>query len=125
MAESGWAEALRLSKREARGLDEVTAARWMDLPPHALAERFGPDVAEDALLLAWAGGGAAPGPDWREDIALGAAAAFPLSGRDLAGRHPPGPEMGAALERLRQIWVDSRFTLDRAALLAIDTSPEV
>lgn len=44
---------------------------------------------------------------------------FPLQGRDLleAG-FERGPQLGAILERLRQSWIDSAFTLDRDALLA-------
>jgi len=114
-----WPSLLRLSKQDMRHLQEVEAARFMDLAPHALAERFGAPVAEDAMLLNWANGNP-PGADWQADIALGSAARFPLSGRDLAGRCAPGPAMGAELERLRNLWVKSRFTLDRAALLAMN-----
>jgi poly(A) polymerase len=44
---------------------------------------------------------------------------FPLSGSDLiAAGQKPGPELGERLRRLEAAWIDSGFTLDRAALLA-------
>ncbi|MDN2566631.1 CCA tRNA nucleotidyltransferase [Aquibium sp. A9E412] len=44
---------------------------------------------------------------------------FPVTGKDLAGLGvPPGPGMGALLAELEGAWLDSDFTLDRAALLA-------
>jgi poly(A) polymerase len=45
---------------------------------------------------------------------------FPVDGRDLlALGMVPGPDFGRLLERLEQQWVESGFTLDRSALLAL------
>lgn len=45
---------------------------------------------------------------------------FPLSGGDLLERGMrPGPKIGAELDRLERRWIQSGFTLDRNALLAI------
>jgi len=44
---------------------------------------------------------------------------FPIGGADLIERgFSPGPQLGDELERLERLWIDSAFTLDRAALLA-------
>lgn len=44
--------------------------------------------------------------------------AFPVAGADLIARGvTPGPEMGARLAVLEERWVESNFTLDKAALL--------
>jgi hypothetical protein len=41
-------------------------------------------------------------------------------GRDLiAAGMKPGPDLGKALAALRQEWKDSRFTLDKDALLSM------
>ena len=43
---------------------------------------------------------------------------FPVAGADLAASGiQPGPEMGARLQALEERWIDSNFTLDKAALL--------
>ena len=43
---------------------------------------------------------------------------FPVAGADLIARGiKPGPEMGAQLALLEERWVESNFTLDKAALL--------
>ena len=113
--------ALRLSRREARALEWIATVRAEGLGPAAAAERFGAEAAEDAALLA-AACGAAPLPgDWRARIARGAAAEFPVTAADLIPRHGEGPALGRALRRLHALWVESDFTLDRAALLARDT----
>jgi hypothetical protein len=45
---------------------------------------------------------------------------FPLMGRDLiAAGMKPGPDLGKTLAALRQEWKDSRFTLDKDALLSM------
>jgi poly(A) polymerase len=42
---------------------------------------------------------------------------FPLTGHDLIARGLAGPDLGAALERLEQQWIESGFSLDAALLL--------
>ncbi len=45
---------------------------------------------------------------------------FPVGGKDLmALGMAPGPELGAVLERLERQWIESGFTLDRAAMLEL------
>ena len=44
--------------------------------------------------------------------------AFPVAGADLIARGiKPGPDMGVQLAELEERWVESNFTLDKAALL--------
>lgn len=46
--------------------------------------------------------------------------AFPLSGSDLVSTgYAPGPDLGAELQRLENLWIESEFSLSRAALLAL------
>ncbi len=45
---------------------------------------------------------------------------FPVGGEDLIARGvKPGPEMGQILNRLKRVWMDSDYRLDKDALLAI------
>lgn len=46
--------------------------------------------------------------------------AFPVSGHDLTGLGlAPGPALGQQLARLERLWIDSSFTLSKAALLTL------
>ncbi|RMH46068.1 MAG: CCA tRNA nucleotidyltransferase [Alphaproteobacteria bacterium] len=111
------AERLRLSRAEARALAAIGAALARPEPPAARAHRHGAGAARDAILIE-AAEGSPPPEGWRQDLARGAAARFPLSGRDLAAHLPPGPALGAELDRLREAWIAADFRLDRAALIA-------
>ncbi len=113
-------DALRLSRADARHLVQVRTCLEDALPDHAAAESFGLAVAEDAALIRTASLGAPLAPDWRDGIEAGARAQFPVSAADLMDRYGAGPDLGAALKRLHAAWVDSRFALDKAALLALD-----
>lgn len=118
LGDADWTDALRLSRAQARHLSQLRRARADDLPDHEAAYRFGPRVASDAALLRAAAAGTSPPAGWREAIAQGAKAAFPLGGADLGDVVPPGPRMGDLLQRLEAAWIDSRFSLPREALLA-------
>lgn len=116
---------LRLSRQDAKRLAALREAVAEDLPPHAIADRWDPDLAADAVLVRAALTQTPPPPGWRQDLELAAAARFPVSAADLMVRYPPGPALGAALARLRKEWVASRFTHDRAALLKIDSDAPI
>lgn len=105
----GAPEHLRLSKQETRHLAALAQAQTMD-PFHA-GFRMGFDAARDGLLIAGRG---AKLPRARE----GAGAAFPLRAADLMPPLAPGPELGAALGQLQQLWLESGGTLDAPALLS-------
>ncbi len=117
LAEVG--ERLRLSRAEARALDAIARACALGLGPAAAAHLISADAARDAALIAAAQAGAPPPEDLGRQIAHGANAKFPLRARDLiAAGVSEGPELGAALNRLRRCWVERDFAPDRAALLA-------
>ncbi|MEM9641970.1 MAG: CCA tRNA nucleotidyltransferase [Pseudomonadota bacterium] len=115
-----WRDALRLSRAEARYLEEVRDGLCSP-SLSAVAQAFGPRIATDVALLRAASLGQSLPDGWNEDIARGAKAAFPVTAADLIKRYGEGPELGAALRDLRKSWIDSDFLLDRAALLAIDS----
>ncbi len=106
-------DALRLSRDEARALAAIRDAQGADLPPAALAWRFGREAAEDALLLRAAAGGVLPGHDPAE-LDRGAAARFPLAASDLPLE---GAALGAALKAAEARWLASDLRLTRNDLL--------
>lgn len=121
------AEALKLSRRErARGLTALAAAQRM--PPRsmaharALVDELGSEAFVEGLLLAVSRGMAVP------DLAAFVETAhsftpppFPLSGHDLLRQGgSAGPQVGQRLDRLRALWRQSDFALDKDALLASD-----
>jgi poly(A) polymerase len=66
-------------------------------------------------------------PEWAAAVAAqvaglmhkGTGKRFPLRGTDLIAHGVrEGPAIGAELERLRQVWIESGFTLDRSELLS-------
>ena len=116
VALGGDAEGLRLSKAEARDHAETAAAVSANAGAAELAYRHGREVARDAMLIRAAGGLPLPA-DWREGIATGAAAEFPLRAADLLPRYA-GAALGQRLTELESRWIASGFTLSREQLLA-------
>jgi poly(A) polymerase len=124
--------ALRLSRAE---IGRMTAAQAAADPAAAaaapddlrrLVHRLGRTAVADGLRLAVADGRLGV-----DDLATADAVvtAFdpgppPVRGRDLAGCGLAGPEIGRRVREAERLWVDSDFTLDRAALLAaLDLPP--
>lgn len=109
------AGALRLSRSEAGALAALRAA--LDEPrPWAAAYRHGKAAAARAEMVRAAATGTAPRSG--TEIAEGAAAVLPVAASDLiAAGIQPGPALGRALRAAEARWIDSRFTLDRDALL--------
>jgi poly(A) polymerase len=111
----------RLSNEEmGRARAIVGAARLLeDLRVHEAAYRY-PEALEDAVdvatvLAGWTEAGKSAVLDQLQHVEV---QPFPLGGADLiALGHAPGPGMGAELARLEQLWIDSGFAMDRAALL--------
>jgi len=114
------AGSLRLSRADAREVEEVVRLSARDDCPAVLAEMGGVETARSAVLVRAAAQGSIPPATLEAELQEGAAAEFPLIARDLieAGM-TRGPELGAALARARSAWRDSRFSLDRASLRAI------
>lgn len=113
------AERLRLSRAEARDLERLRETSQDDATPAVLAEAEGAERALSAVLIRCALC-EQPLPDGLlAEISRGAAAVFPVAAADLlrAGVRP-GPEMGAALSRMRTLWIASDFSLDKRELMA-------
>jgi tRNA nucleotidyltransferase/poly(A) polymerase len=109
---------LRLSKAQARRLAAIDTGAREGEPAHALGYRLGAETARDALLVRAALMGAPINP---ADLAAaddGARAEFPVRPRDLMPDYE-GAALGRRLSALEEAWIASRFTLDRAALLAL------
>ncbi|SEA89536.1 CCA tRNA nucleotidyltransferase [Rubrimonas cliftonensis] len=108
----------RLSRAELARLSAIGRALASREGPAARAHRFGADAARDAALIEAARAGGPPPPDLEAALALGAAAEPPVTAADLmqAGFRP-GPELGEALARLREAWIEGGFAEDREALL--------
>ncbi|MEO1330739.1 MAG: CCA tRNA nucleotidyltransferase [Pseudomonadota bacterium] len=114
------AEALRLSIAETRDLRARLAANAAR--PEEAGYRFGAAAAADALLIAAAARDPAVEADLlRSPLAAarrGATRSRPVEAPDLlALGFTPGPALGAALRAAEQAWIDSDFSLDKAALL--------
>jgi len=107
---------LRLSKVQDRRLTLLRDAVGSTMPPAELGYRYGARAGMDILLLRAAllrkpvPAGAAAALD------RGAAAIFPVTGKDLMPDYS-GPELGARLAELERRWIESDFTLTREALL--------
>ncbi len=112
------AQALRLSRAEARTLDTLRAAQASPHGTAALGYLHGATIAVDATLLRAAMGAPLPPDDPEAAAARGAAARFPVSAEDLMPAYAAAA-LGQRLNQLREAWLASDFTLDRAALLAL------
>jgi poly(A) polymerase len=110
-------DALRLSRADAAQISLLRDLVGSADGPAALGYRHGAETARDALLLRAA---LLESPVTRSDLNAaerGAAQVFPVKPADLMPAHS-GPELGARLAELTEIWIASGFTLDREALLA-------
>lgn len=116
------AEAGRIRKMTDTGLAADIAANWpVRAELEKLVYRHGNEAVADQLFLMFSRDETPP-EGWGGAIAhvlSFKAPDFPVNGADLqkAGL-APGPEMGETLRRLENAWVDSRFRLDRTALLS-------
>ena len=107
---------LRLSNAEKRHLAHLQSCLEEDR--HAVAAyRYGETAAKRAALIRASAMGGDP-TQHHQEIAAGAAQVFPLTAHDLIGAGlEPGPALGQALKSAEQVWIDSGFDLDKAALL--------
>lgn len=111
------AEALRLSRTDARALAALVTASRGDAPAAVLGYQLGADLGASAVLVRAALTGFSPPDVWQVDVARGAAAKFPLKAIDLADALS-GAALGARLKELEARWIGSDFALTRAELLA-------
>lgn len=108
------AEALRLSKAEARAqaaLRRALAAGWSI---DEAGFRLGAETATDLALLRAAEGHPLP-QGWRGRIAQAAEAALPISAADLPGLQ--GAAIGRALRAAETAWIASGFAMPAPALI--------
>jgi poly(A) polymerase len=111
------AEALRLSKGQARRLERLQEHMASPLGPGELGYRLGEGEALDVLALRAALSNALLDPAAAEAARFGAAQAFPVKAADLAPLS--GPELGRRLRALERAWIDSGFALPREALKSL------
>ncbi|MGD9864975.1 MAG: CCA tRNA nucleotidyltransferase [Pseudodonghicola sp.] len=113
------AENLRLSRAQAKRLDQMREAAGSLMGAAELGYRLKLPAARDALLLrqAWSE------QPWDEtacgQLDRGAAAALPVTARDLMPDYR-GAELGVRLAELEAAWIASGFALGREALLSGD-----
>lgn len=110
------AEALRLSRKQAARLDHLRRGIGDTTGAGELGYRLGADEAHDVLLLRAALLETPLDPNGSTEIALGAAAEFPIKARDLMDSYQ-GPALGARMAELEARWIASGFTLTRRDLL--------
>ncbi|MBL4871894.1 MAG: CCA tRNA nucleotidyltransferase [Rhodobacteraceae bacterium] len=111
------AKRLRLSKAEAKQLYGVNAAMQSGEPAKVMAYHFGADAALDAKMIE-AATLSSPLPDaLSEHIAEGVNEKFPIKAVDLLDRIGVGPQLGAELKRLENLWVNAGFKLSKKELL--------
>lgn len=116
MGGDGLADRLKLSRREARRLNDIQEHGETD--PGEAGYRLGADVARDAMLAACAVSGRRLAAETLELIEHGAAQAFPVKAADLSSAFK-GPALGKALDGLERKWIASGFELGREELLAL------
>ncbi len=109
--------ALRLSKKNARQHALLREQVEAMTPTHALGYCFGDDMARAVVLLRAALIDSPVPLDFEKEIMLGSKAVFPIKPQDLMPALS-GPDLGAALKLLEQRWLDSRFSLQAAELIA-------
>jgi poly(A) polymerase len=110
------AQALRLSRDEAKRLVILSEAVGALIKAGEMAFRHGAGMAQDVLLLRGALLQTPMPPGWQAAVAKGAAAEFPVRADDLADLS--GPALGARLKQLEARWIASDFELSRSQLLA-------
>jgi poly(A) polymerase len=131
------ADHLRLSNAERKRMKAAHAAAdipraWGEARPAPVSETeirrllflAGREAAIDGLLHAWANAGTGPEDPVLlpalERLRVAEIPVFPVTGRDLlAAGVKAGPGIGEALARAQAAWIDSGFSLDRDALLAV------
>ena len=116
LGEEGIVERMRLKKSETKDLDLLRTLIGDPMETAAVAWRHGVDIAWSAQLLRQAMSGQPLSPRASDRITLGSNAKFPIAASDLIDR-VQGKELGDALRRAEQIWIESDFNLSKAVLI--------
>lgn len=112
---SAVAEDLRLSKAERRRIDAISRAAASKHGAAAIGWELGRETGRSAVIVRAARKGLGLPAGWAEDVDRGAAATFPVKAADL---HPlAGPDLGARLKCLTDLWLRSDLRLKRNELL--------
>jgi poly(A) polymerase len=101
-------DTLRLSRAEAQVLRQLTEGMAGTSGAGELGYLHGARVGQDILLLRAAISGGAVPPEDLAALKVGARAVFPLKAADLMPAFT-GPALGAELERLERVWINSGF----------------
>jgi poly(A) polymerase len=109
-------ESLRLSRALSSQVNLIRVG--MGEQPGALGYRHGFVAGRDSLLVAGAFAGQAVSEAAMAEVRRGSDATFPVKAADLMPKWQ-GRELGEALRRLEDAWIESGFTLTREALLAM------
>ena len=116
IALGGTNENLRLSRQEEAEISRIRDEIGLNLTPAALGWTLGAVPAQDVILCRAALFESPLPPDWHGEAQRGAQSVFPVSAADLMPEFQ-GPDLGARLKSLQNLWLDSNLTLDRGALL--------
>ncbi len=111
------AQALRLSKKDARHLDLLRSEMAGVMSAGELGYRHGVETGHDALLLRAAIANRPVSPKDIEALELGQAAEFPVKAQDLMP-DLDGPVLGQRLADLEAKWIASGFRLRKSDLLS-------
>jgi len=106
----------RLSRADRGTVQQIRDGIGSAMTLAALGWAHGADIATDTALARAALLETALPPDWRDDIARGSAAVFPVTAADLMPALQ-GPALGRHLQRLQDRWLASDLTLRREELL--------
>lgn len=111
-------EALKLSRKQADGIEAIVEASRSSMAPGELGYRKGAVVAEDAFLRRFAlGCDRSLGTDLIEAARRGAEQVFPVKAADLMPAFS-GAALGRELARIEACWVAGDFLAPRDKLLA-------
>lgn len=113
LSQADLADALRLSRDEARDHRQLVTARAEGWSFNRIAYRLRDDLAQAAALLVQAAGA---GDGW--DDARAAVRPLPIAAADLQPRLQ-GPALGRGLKAAEDAWIDSGFALPAPALIDI------
>lgn len=108
--------ALRLRKADTRRRERLRDAASADQTPSELGYRLGQDEGTKSLVLRQALLGQPVDESTLKSLESASKQVFPLSAGDLQPSLQ-GPDLGAALRRLEEAWIESGFSLTRAELL--------
>ena len=110
------AERLRLSAAQSRDLGRIRDEIGTSATPAALGWLLGADLAADVILCRAALLESPLPPAWRDDIARGESAIFPVKAADLMP-DLQGPALGAALAGMKRRWLAADLRLGKGDLL--------